>query len=82
MAIFRLIEYLRVFFLFKLLCYSFVYIVPRYILRKRVGLKRLVIFLVISCVTLPILRDSLDDANLKDSLNSYGDLILSFFLVV
>ena len=70
------------FFLLKALCYSFVYIVPRYILRKKVGLKRLVIFLVISCVTLPILRDNLSGTDAKNCLDGYGDLILSFFLVV
>jgi len=81
-AIFRLIEVDKVFFLFKPLCYSFVYVLPRYILRKDVHFKRLIMFLIVSCITLPILRDSLDSTSLKDGINSYGDLVLSFLLVV
>jgi hypothetical protein len=51
-------------------------------LRKSVSAKGLIVFLIISCVMLPILRDNLNDTDVKNCLDGYGDLILSFLLMV
>lgn len=69
--------------LIKIICYLFLYILPRKILRKSIRLKELVIFLFLALVTIPILRQVvMDNPEFLDVMNGYMDLIIAILVIL
>jgi hypothetical protein len=69
--------------LIKIICYLFLYILPRKILRKSIRLKELVIFLFLALVTIPILRQVvMDNPEFLDAMNGYMDLIIAILVIL
>ena len=69
--------------LIKIICYLFLYILPRKILRKSIRLKELFVFLFIALVTIPILRQAvMDNPEFLDAMNGYVDMIIAILIIL
>ena len=69
--------------LIKIICYLFLYILPRKILRKSIRLRELFIFLFLALVTIPILCQAvIDNPEFLDAMNGYMDMIIAILVIL
>lgn len=69
--------------LIKIICYLCIYIIPKRILKKRLSLKELIVFLILGLYTFPIMRITvMDNPEFLDAINGYMDMIIAVLVIL
>ena len=71
------------FFLAKIFCYVFVYVVPRKLLGQRIKMRKFIMFLVVAFFTIPTLNKAIiNNLELQTILEGYTNIIIAALIIL